>query len=302
MLTPTLIALSSSTIQVIFQPPLTPNGILTSYSLTRTTSSLSPSTTLNLNISALPRLNGSYIYDDALLSPFTNYAYYLTVCTDAGCSDSDTVWIVTNEAAPTELEAPSVTTLNESSILVMWEPPLQPNGEIERYTILQRSLGFLTGEDFVLLSNCCEDYLNFNETVIDDSCNRVMSVDETTQSYIVTALEAYSNYQYCIIATNSAGSTFSPISNITRTFAATMPTTGPTLTATTLNSTAIYLYWSMLNISQLLGSFGGYSLFVREAGQDPPGQELFTGVDQEFTATELLASTAYTFLVRSACN
>ena len=291
-----LTSFSSSTVQVAFQPPLTPNGLITSYSLTRDTSDSTP-TYINLNITELLDFNGNFIYVDMFLSPFTNYTYYLTVCTSAGCSDSDTVWAVTDEAPPAGLEAAIATTLNESSILVSWEAPLQPNGEIESYVILQRSLGFQLVDVSASLSNCCKDYLNSSESILGDGCNRVAIVDEITLSYTVTGLRAYTNYQYCIIATNSAGSTFSLFSNASQTSAAQMPTAGPILTASTVNSTAVHLSWSSLNISQLLGPFRGYSLYVREIGQELPGLELFSGDDQEFTATDLLASTEYTFLV-----
>ena len=295
---PVLTTLSSSTIEVSFRPPHTPNGEITSYSLTRHTSTSTP-VSIPLNVSTLLTFNGSFVYEDTSLSPFTNYTYSLTVCTRAsdGCSTSETVWAVTDEGIPSGLEVPVLRTLNESSILVSWDTPSQPNGIIRSYNILQRSLGFTVEADIDILPNCCKEYLNADGTLMDTNCSTVAQINENTLNYIVTDLQAYSNYRYCLIATNGAGSTFSPTSDVTQTLAAQMPISGPMLTASTVNSTAIYLSWTSLSVSQLLGPFSGYSLYIRTAGQGTPGEGIFMGNEQEFTATDLVASTVYTFLV-----
>lgn len=299
MLPPILTALSSTAIEVAIRPPLNPNGEIISYSLTRYTSTTPRMTFIPLNVSSLPIVNESFIYEDVDLSPFTNYTYTLTVCTSAadGCTSSGTVSQVTDEANPNGLGTPIVGSINESSLSVSWESPSQPNGIILSYVILQRSFGFEVVADLDMIPNCCEDYLNANKTLVGSSCRRVVQINETTLTFTVTNLQAYSNYRYCIIAANSAGATLSPSSNISQTHAAAMPTAGPNLTASTVNSTAIYLSWTSLDVSQLLGPFGGYSLYRRIAGQEPPGGVIFLGSEQEFTATDLVASTEYTFLV-----
>ena len=299
MLPPILTVLSSTAIEVSIRPPVTPNGEIISYSLTRYSSTPTLTIFIPLNVSSLPTVNESFIYEDVELSPFTNYTYTLTVCTSAtnGCTSSDTVSQVTDEATPSGLRGPFVVTVNESSLSVSWEVPSQPNGIILSYVVLQRSFGFEVAADTDMIPNCCEDYLNANRTVIGDNCRRVAQINETALNFTVTNLQAYSNYRYCIIATNSAGATFSPASNVTQTHAAPMPTTGPNLTASTVNSTAIHLLWSSLNASQLLGPFSGYSLYRRVAGQEPPGEVIFLGSEQDFTAADLMASTEYIFLV-----
>lgn len=297
MFPPVLSVLSSSSIRVAFHPPHAPNGEIVSYSLARYLSTSSTPTFISLNVSALPTANGSFVYEDTSLSPFINYTYSLTVCTSADCSTSEMVWSVTDEAIPTGLRAPLVRTVSESSIVVSWDAPTQSNGIVQSYNILQSSLGVEVAANVATFPNCCEEYLNANSTVAGDSCSKVAQVNESTLSYMVTALQAYSNYHFCLIATNGAGSTFSPTSNVTQTLAALMPISGPNLTATTVNSTAIYLSWSSLDVSQLLGPFRGYSLYRRVVGQEAPGEALYSGDEQDFTATDLVASTEYIFLV-----
>lgn len=291
VLPPVLTVLSSSAIQVAFQPPTTPNGEITSYSLTRHTSPIS------LNVSTLDTFNGSFIYEDTSLSPYTNYTYSLTVCTSAGCSISDVVWTVTDEALPTGLSAPLASTVSESSVSISWDIPAEPNGVVQSYDIFQQSFGFEVAVDVATLPNCCEEYLNANSTVLSSICNRVVQVDADTLNYTVSGLQPYSHYRYCLIATNGGGATFSPTSNVTQTSAAPMPISGPNLNATTVNSTAIYLSWDSLDVSQLLGPFSGYSLYRRMAGQEGYGEVLYMGNGQEFTATDLVASTEYIFAV-----
>lgn len=289
-------------IEVSFQPSSIPNGVIVSYSLTRESASTSTPTTIDLDVNELPMDNGSFFYNDTSLSPFTNYTYFLTVCTSApdGCSNSDTVWIVTGEAIPSGLGAPLASTVNESSILVSWEQPTKPNGVIGSFVPLQHSFGFDAPANVDTLPNCCEDYLNANNTLVGESCGRVDFIDGNVLNYAVLDLEAYSNYRYCIIATNSAGSTSSSPSNITRTSAAPMPISSPTLSASTVNSTSIFLSWTSLGVSELLGPFDGYTLYGREAGHQAPGEMFFSGDEEEYTATDLVASTEYIFQVGNA--
>lgn len=291
VLPPILTVLSSSAIQVAFQPPTTPNGEIISYSLTRHTFNIS------LNVSALDTFNRSFIYEDTSLSPYTNYTYFLTACTSADCSSSDVVWTVTDEAMPTGLSAPLTSTISESSIFITWDIPTEPNGIVQSYDVFQQSFSFEVPIDVATLPNCCEEYLNANRTVLSGNCRKVVQVDADNLNYTVSGLQPYSNYRYCLIVTNGAGATFSPTSNVTQTSAALMPISGPILNATTVNSTAIYLSWSSLDVSQLLGPFSGYSLYRRLAGHEGYGEVIYMGNDQEFTTTNLVASTEYTFTV-----
>ena len=299
MQAPTLSVLSSTAIEVSFQSPLSPNGIITSYTLTRHTSTSSP-VTISLNTTVLPLTNGSYVYEDTPLAPFTNYTYTLTVCTSAGCTTSSGVWSVTDEATPTGLGAPTTNTIDHTSILVSWNGPTAPNGVVLGYDVLQRSLGFEVPPNATTLPNCCQEYLYLSGSGTDepsDGCSLVEETGPDTMNYTVPGLQAFSNYQYCIIVTNRAGSAFSPTSPVTQTSAAPMPLSGPELTALTVNSTAIFLSWSLLNVSQLLGPLEGYTLYGREAGGAEPGEVLYSGEEQQFTAGGLLASTEYVFVV-----
>ena len=297
----TLTALTASSIEVRFRPPLTPNGIIISYTLTRFTP---PTLTIiPLNTTTLPISDDYFIFTDINLLPFTNYTYTLTVCTNAGCTNSTTAQNTTLEDTPQGINAPTAIVTNSSTISLSWVPPTQPNGVIQGYDILRRDLGFVGSIGNTNVSNCCEEYIALlnlagNDSVLlSESCSYVAETSPEVLSYIDTTLQAYSFYQYCIITFNNADSAHSELSTPTQTSPAPMPAVGPQLNASTINSTAIYLTWGSLDISELLGPLEGYTLYGRPAGGVGLGQVLFTGPEQLYTATDLIASTEYVFVV-----
>ena len=123
---PTLMVLSSSSIQVSWQLPSQPNGVITVYRAFRTGGADN-----NLTVYS----NQNREFTDTGLSPFTGYTYIIQACTSGGCSFSPSALALTNEAPPTGLAPPTVSALSESSILVAWTQPDVPNGIIRQYNI-----------------------------------------------------------------------------------------------------------------------------------------------------------------------
>ena len=78
---PSVIANSSTSLQVTWKEPTTPNGIIISYSLFNVTTGGDTDTLLT--ISSVPR---SFYVDG--LEPFTEYGFIVEVCTVAGCTES----------------------------------------------------------------------------------------------------------------------------------------------------------------------------------------------------------------------
>ena len=241
------------------------------------------------------------MYFDDNLQPFTNYTYTLTVCTAAGCTTSDSASAVTLEDIPLGILAPEVTVITtpESSVVgVVWSEPTEPNGIIRGYSVLRRELGFYDTEANSV--NCCTEYLMYlrnNSTLLSNSCAIITQVNAVITNVNDTNVDPYSFYQYCVIASNNVGSLGSDLSPPVRTDPAIMPLTGPELTATTINSTAVSLAWSLLAVSDLLGPLQGYVLYASDSGTEDLGSVLFSGLAQSFTATELEASTEYAFTV-----
>lgn len=232
------------------------------------------------------------MFNDTNLLPFTNYSYSLTVCTGGGCTVSDPSSGFTLEDTPTGLATPTAVTISSSEIMVEWAEPTLPNGVIQVYDVFRLSSGFDNGTE--MLINCCEVYLE-NATTLPSDCSLVTSSLEV--DHLDVNLDPFSYYSYCLVATNNAGSGFSGRSLLVQTMAASMPLVGPTLNATTLNSTAVFLQWDALEISELLGPLESYTVYGKVAGTPGLGEVLFQGVEQSFTAADLLASTEYVFVV-----
>ena len=184
--------------------------------------------------------------------------------------------------------APMATTLSFSEIGITWSAPQMPNGIIQSYLLFRKFVGFESVDNDS--RNCCEDFLA-------DVCQLVAMTTAQVTAYTDDELRPYTFYQYCIAVTNNADSAYSPQTPPTQTAVAPMPLIGPELNATTVNSTAIELVWGSLEVSELLGPLVEYTLYIKVAGDQGLGEVLFRGLDQFYTAVNLLASTEYVFVV-----
>lgn len=150
--TPNLTAISADIVSATWSPPTTPNGVIIRYELVMVTSDLN-STVFSGNTL------GTNVPD---LLPYTTYNFLLRACTVTGCGISMPTDVRTLEAPPTFQMSPNVSTLAAESLLVEWEEPDQPNGEVVRYEVRQRSSPFLGNG--VSLGSVGSDVLNFTAT------------------------------------------------------------------------------------------------------------------------------------------
>ena len=125
---PTLNALSKSQISIQWQPPASPNGIISSY-LVHITSPV------EITIPTQPHILSINVTN---LQPFTTYTVTVQACTVVGCVTAGPRVVQTLEATPLFIAAPSVFALGPTSIDASWTSPTQPNGIIIRY-ILRRN-------------------------------------------------------------------------------------------------------------------------------------------------------------------
>lgn len=82
MYPPEVTAVSSTSLQVDWTEPATPNGVITIYSIFNTTGEGDVDSLLTNSLSP-----GSIILSG--LEPFTEYGFVVRVCTDAGCNTSE---------------------------------------------------------------------------------------------------------------------------------------------------------------------------------------------------------------------
>lgn len=198
------------------------------------------------------------------------------------------------EDTPQGVAMPTVAVVSSEEILVTWSEPDMPNGVIVDYDLLRKFVGFEIADSSPI--NCCEEYIN-NELNDSRECEYVANTDANVTTFADDNLRPFTFYQYCTIVTNNVDSAFSSETTPTQTSPAPMPLAGPQLNATTLNSTAILVSWGSVEISDLLGPLDSYTLYVSVSGAPGLGEQLFSGLDQSFIATGLVASTEYVFMV-----
>ena len=112
---------SSSSIEITWQPPTFPNGIITSYEVRRDGTLIDTTTGLS--------------YIDYEVAPGVEYSYRVTAFNSRGSTQSPPATATTYSTSPTGLTPPILTPLTSTSIRAEWLPPLHPNGQIYNYTL-----------------------------------------------------------------------------------------------------------------------------------------------------------------------
>ena len=122
---PTVEVTSASTLVIIWQRPMIPNGLIRNYSVYQ---SGSPDTLLHQATSI-----GKFMVIG--LTPFTEYSFFVEVCTEVACTNSSQTRNSTFEAEPQGQTPPIVVSINATASLLTWLPPAVPNGPISSYTL-----------------------------------------------------------------------------------------------------------------------------------------------------------------------
>ena len=172
-------------LNLTWNPPLSPNGIITEYFV------YSDRNTLEYQGSA----NHFFL---RRLTPFTTYNVRLRACTSVGCADGSTQTVQSAEVAPSSLSPPTTFATSSRSVLVTWQSPILTNGIIIRYAIYRR---------------LASDSDQTGTLVHQQSPPRTFSFVD------VSSLQPYTEYQYRVEAANSAGTATSNFSQPVRTSA-----------------------------------------------------------------------------------
>jgi len=133
---PSLAVLSSTHVAAIWQPPAVPNGRIVNYTLY-----LAP------NVGVYTGLSMSTVVSD--LSPWTNYSFRLSACTQSGCAVSPEAEVATWEAPPAGLGEPRLGASAVGQIFVEWAAPRSPNGVITGYELYRRALNYTSAQGSV---------------------------------------------------------------------------------------------------------------------------------------------------------
>ncbi|XP_075319241.1 usherin [Odontesthes bonariensis] len=190
---PTLRPLEAGQVRVEWQTPARPNGDIVSYTVyLRDPAHLSIMSTV-----FTPQDNAFSERRTSLhgLAPYHRYEVRVEACTVLGCSSSDWSSILTLEAPPAGQMAPLLDlqpdthTSLQTSFLLTWPPPAQPNGKILHYEVHRR--------------------LDLPADTHRTDAAKVVYRNVST-SHKDIGLHPYTVYQYQVWAVNSAGRSVSP--------------------------------------------------------------------------------------------
>ncbi|KAG8443757.1 hypothetical protein GDO86_009076, partial [Hymenochirus boettgeri] len=113
------------------------------------------------------------------LKPFTNYTFWLTACTSAGCNSSEPSSSQTLQDAPRGVWLnPFHVTINESVLELYWSEPEMPNGIVSQYRLLRN------GEVISLRSR---EYLNFTDVGLQPDSRYFYQLEASTEAGSTTS-------------------------------------------------------------------------------------------------------------------
>ncbi|XP_036133319.1 usherin [Molossus molossus] len=183
---PVLKALGSASIEIMWSPPKTPNGVIIGYSIHRRRAGTEEATPV------LVRSEGALRFTDTAdtLRPFTLYEYRVRARNSRGSVDSLWSSARTLEAPPQDLGAPRAQATGAHSVLLTWAKPDSPNGVIAQYHVVYQER-----PDDPTLSTCPV---------------RAVTVAGTSLQAHLSGLEPFTTYHVSVVAANRAGEVSSP--------------------------------------------------------------------------------------------
>ncbi|XP_066526697.1 usherin [Hoplias malabaricus] len=125
---PEVVTLNSTSVRVLWAPPLVPNGAVTRYSVYLD----------DQLYSSVDNSSGSV--ELGKLLPFTVYDIQVEVCTVYTCVKSNSTKVTTVEDTPADIAPPHIQVLSSRSVQLEWASPGQPNGIMGGYEIHRRAL------------------------------------------------------------------------------------------------------------------------------------------------------------------
>ncbi|XP_072017125.1 usherin-like [Amphiura filiformis] len=124
---PVHVTVSATILEIYWQAPTIPNGVITTYRLYR------------YNRIVYTGGANTLLYTDRGLQPNSRYEYILEASTMAGGSNSTLYVCQTPQDAPEGIPAPNLSVQSATQITATWTPPTNPNGNIVHYAVMLQS-------------------------------------------------------------------------------------------------------------------------------------------------------------------
>ena len=133
--TPLISEVSPYSIQLSWQPPVRPNGVIVTYQVEYRVSGGDPTSPSTESVTVDGSVTSTSVSG---LRPYTEYEIRLVARNLVGEVSSDWVSATTAQAAPADISAFAVERVaSGTSVILRWEPPGEPNGVINNYLIYE---------------------------------------------------------------------------------------------------------------------------------------------------------------------
>ena len=178
---PRLIARGPSAIDVMWDRPAEPNGVIYQYKIHRRPFGV---TSNGLLINVVDGETFTFTNAGPELQSYTEYEYRITAVNRIGETTSNWVKVRTLEAPPQVMDVPTITAIDAFSLSVKWQPPLSTNGVITYYQVEYRQAS--------------------NDPTVQFPIHTATVPNSETETW-VSGLRPYSQYEVRIKAINAAG-------------------------------------------------------------------------------------------------
>lgn len=194
---PNLTVLSPSSIQVTWQEPDMPNGVILRYEVRRLTQS-----------GSVVEFSGLDFETTATgLQPNTRYSFQLLVFNAGGSTSSSVVMETTLEDIPDGITAPDIEVINATSLRVTWSVPSQPNGDIIRYVLLQNGSAIFSGSSLSLTVTELQPFTFYSYSIMActirgcGSSNRstVQTLEDTPEGYVAPSVSGVTPFSINLV-------------------------------------------------------------------------------------------------------
>ena len=163
---------NATAVELNWKSPAIPNGVMTRYEVYRTVTpvqkrkkrAVTPSSG-QLVYSTTDTNKTNFVYMDTGLKPYTHYGYGVRAINNGGFTDSDTLTVKTDQAAPALIDAPLVAVMSAYSVNVTWKEPSEPNGVIQFYFVYRNNSIKHTGNEFTFVEQGLDAYTMYSYTV-----------------------------------------------------------------------------------------------------------------------------------------
>ncbi|EGV92555.1 Usherin [Cricetulus griseus] len=213
------------------------------------------------------------------LAPFTLYTLTLEACTAAGCACSQPQPLRTGEAPPDTQLAPTIQSVESTSVRLHWSQPANPNGKITRYEVIRHR--DLEREDRGNGTTQTGENIVFTE----------YNTERNSWVYNDTGLQPWRQYAYRICTWNSAGHTCSSWTAVRALQAPPEGLSPPEISCVSMNPPKLLISWIPPQRSNgIIQSYG-----LQRNGVSQPFR--FNASTVNFTDSQLLPFSTYSYAV-----